>query len=131
MPYDIFVQSDGPEKLKAIFEDNGRVAYAYLLVNGEIAGDVWLYNHEEAPVQPEWNNPDAAPFKNPLEFAYSLDNPPSNEADVKIKWEEQKDAPAQVQVYIRGQLFGVLKVGMKPGWSKLAKKDGPLAKMLK
>lgn len=130
MPHDLFVQSNGPEELQAIFEDNGRVAYAYLLVNGEIEGDVWLYNHGEAPVQSEWENPDSAPFKNPLEFAHNLENPPSNEADVKIKWEEQKDAPAQAQVYIRGELFAVLKVGEKPGRSKLAKKDGPLAKML-
>jgi hypothetical protein len=126
----MLLQSSGPGELSAIFEDNGRVAYAYVLANGEIEGDVWLYNHGEAPVRPEWNDADMAPFKNPFEFAHNMQNPPDNEANVKFQWEEEKDEFAHLRVYIRGELFGVLKVGSKPGWSKLAKKDGPLAKAL-
>lgn len=32
-----------------IIEDNGRVAYAYLLKNEKIIGDVWLYNRCVSP----------------------------------------------------------------------------------
>jgi hypothetical protein len=130
MTRELFVEESGPANLKAIFEDNGRVGYAYILIDGEIKGDVWLYNHGAAPTLPEWENPELAPFKNPLEFAITFSAPPSRETDIAIKWERQSDASVKALVYIRGKLLGVLRVGAKPGWAKLAKKDGPLAKVL-
>jgi hypothetical protein len=42
MTRELFVEESGPANLKAIFEDNGRVGYAYILIDGEIKGDVWL-----------------------------------------------------------------------------------------
>lgn len=130
MSQDIYVQSNGLGELKAIFEDNGRVAYAYLLVNGKIEGDVWLYNRGEAPKEPEWNNRDLAPYRNPAEFALSLEHPADSESDIEIEWDHQNEEHPQVKIYVRRKLLGVLKMGTKPGWSKLAKKDGPLAKVL-
>jgi hypothetical protein len=37
-------------------------------LKADIIGDVWLYNHGEAPVEPEWEDPSRMPFANPKEF---------------------------------------------------------------
>lgn len=109
----------------AIFEDDGKVAYAYLRNGTHIVGDVWLYNHGEAPVEPEWEDPSRMPFANPKEFTSpNLFQPVKDPSEVAFKWVE--DLPTLL-IFIRGDLFARLIPGSKPGWSKLAIKDGPLA----
>jgi hypothetical protein len=74
--------------LVAVFEDDGRVAYAYLLRANTIVADVWVYNRVDAPAVPEWSNPNHAPFLNPREFvreAASI-SPASSEIDVSFEW---------------------------------------------
>jgi len=58
----------------AIFEDDGKVAYAYRLDNGKIVADVWLYNRAVAPEAPEWRDRSKAPFFEPswLHFGRAL-----------------------------------------------------------
>ena len=52
-----------------IFDDDGRVAYAYLLAPDEhIVSDVWLYNRCESPLQPEWPDQEKIPFANPASY---------------------------------------------------------------
>ena len=56
----ILLQFRSPDpRYSVVIEDDGRVAYAYLLHDDEIVGDVWLYNHGPAPAEPEWRSPDA------------------------------------------------------------------------
>src|SRR4030095_4225145 len=50
------------------FEDDGKVAYAYLLWKDDIVGDVWLYNRCPTPDIPEWTDRTRIPFANPREF---------------------------------------------------------------
>jgi hypothetical protein len=127
----IFLQSNGPDDLKVILEDDGRVAYAYLLIKDQIKGDVWLYNRGDAPLQPEWDNQDKAPYANPVSFAHKLADPLKNASEVEIRWRNEKESLPEALIYLRSDLFAVLRVGSKPGWSKLAKQDGPLALVLK
>lgn len=56
-----------------IIEDDGRVAYAYLLLNEEIIGDLWLYNQEETPSFSDWSNPDNMPFLNSQQFVRNIE----------------------------------------------------------
>jgi hypothetical protein len=42
---------------EVIVEDDDRVAYAYLVREGRIIADVWLYNRLLAPWRPPWNEP--------------------------------------------------------------------------
>lgn len=112
----------------AIFEDDGKVAYAYLRKGADIVGDVWLYNHGEAPTEPEWEDPSRMPFANPKEFTNpDLFEPVRDASEVSFEWEENQPA---LLILIRGDLYARLIPGSKPGWSKLAIKDGPLALVL-
>ena len=49
---------------------------------------------------------------------------------VDVRWGEDDLDNVNVSILIRGIVFGVLTTGAKPGWSLVAKKDGPLAKVL-
>ncbi len=113
-----------------IIEDDGSVAYAYLLKDEKIVGDVWLYNQGIAPAVVDWKNKDV-PFLNPSVFLLSERTiaPIKKESDFNIKWtlENQK---VQANIYIRGALIACLKPGDFPGFSTLVCKDGPLAKAL-
>jgi hypothetical protein len=116
-----------------VIEDDGRVCYAYALSGDDkISGDVWLYNRCPTPDVPEWDKPDDLPFANPREFvAADLDfQPPESPSDISVSWMPTADGGFHVQIYIRDQLIARLGRGTNPGWSVLAGKDGPLAKVL-
>lgn len=126
----IFIEDqDALSGYSAIFEDDGRVAYAYLQDGHGIVADVWLYNHGIAPSEPEWRDPSKMPFANPQGFASEdLIKPVNNKTDVQFQWaHDQDESSVAVNILIRGEVFGRLVAGSKPGWSKMAIKDGPLA----
>jgi hypothetical protein len=112
-----------------VIEDDGRVAYAYLRRAKEIVGDVWLYNRGEAPFEPEWSDRSRAPFANPRAFVVPAGLDPIAEAEeCSVEWRfEAGGEMLQALVSIRGDVVAALWPGAKPGWSKLAAKDGPLA----
>lgn len=115
-----------------VFDDDGRVAYAYLLdASDRVVGDVWLYNRCVSPVEPEWKEPENMPFANPENYVNSSESfkPVDDISEVKVSWSLQSDG-VKASVLIRNQLFAILVEGAKPGWSFLAGKDGPLAKVL-
>ena len=109
-----------------ILEDDGRVAYAYLLEHGELVGDVWLYNVSPTPEEDEWKSQSQGPFLNSQRFckAASVPRLQQNSA-VMCKWYD-----AGVEVSVDGVLMARLEGGAKPGWSRLAIRPGPLAKPL-
>lgn len=123
--------TDSRTGYSVIFDDDGRVAYAYLLnPKGELVADVWLYNRCKTPESPEWKNPDRMPFANSA--AYSKDHTDffgvEHISDVSVHWLAGEVIEAQIN--IRGNHFASLAEGDKPGWCCMAKKDGPLAKVL-
>ncbi len=116
------------------FEDDGRVAYAYLLDPiGEIVSEVWLYNRGAAPAEPEWHRRELAPFANPSGYCVPHDEfrPVHDIADVGVEWGTADDGTVKADIYIRNELFAIVSEGVEPGWSRFALKDGPLANVLK
>ncbi|MEO0912171.1 MAG: hypothetical protein AAFY59_04175 [Pseudomonadota bacterium] len=122
--------ADPRSGFSVVFEDDGRVAYAYLLDgNDRIVGDVWLYNRCVAPLEPEWISPDGMPFANPVGYAREDAGflPVEEIGDVSVSWSA---APVAAVVHLRGARFARLMEGSKPGWCVLALKDGPLARVM-
>jgi len=118
---------DAPDaNVAVVLEDDGKVAYAYLLESETVTADVWLYNVAETPHAVDWQDQAGMPFLNPREFCKDEQVPRLREdAKVNCKWLERG-----VEVSIDDVLVARLKHGSKPGWSKLAARPGPLANPL-
>ena len=114
-----------------IIEDNGKVAYAYLLKKRNIISDVWLYNQQTTPSTVDWTNKKDLPFLNPKNYILNnrVFSPIKNQIEVKIKW-DLLDEAKRVRIYIRNELIAVLGPNLFPGYSSLVCKDGPLAKKI-
>jgi len=111
----------------AVFDDDGKTAYAYLSDGKRIVADVWLYNRGESPDDPEWDDPGKMPFANPKGYANGELFPPvADPSQLRFEWALGAVGPT-LRIFIRGEAFGVLTPGSKPGWSKLALANGPLA----
>lgn len=128
-----FFQND-EDSYSVVFDDDGRVAYAYLLnPAGSIVGDVWLYNRCSTPVESEWKDPEKMPFANPQAYVNESDQDAfqvvDSISDVKVDWCNEAEK-VKARIYIRNKYFASLVEGAKPGSSLLAGKDGPLAKVL-
>jgi hypothetical protein len=122
---------NGATGYSGVFEDDGNVAYAYLLDNGRIVADVWLYNRAPTPEAPEWHDRSNAPFLNPRRFTSEVPFlPPANECEVEFSWSKDAEGRTTLRVLIRGECHALLVPDSKPGWCKLATKDGPLASVL-
>jgi hypothetical protein len=121
--------ADAQGRCAVLVEDDGRVAYAYLLdPDGVVCGDVWLYNRCEAPLEPEWRNRGLAPFANPVGYAVAapLFPLPQTGSEIQVEWSGD-----HADVMVDGTLVARLAQGLRPGFSIQALKDGPLAKVLK
>lgn len=123
--------SDPISKYTLTIEDNGSVAYAYLLDGDEIVSDVWLYNHGLPSDRADWNNPKGGPFKNVFPYiAHGIFKPLTDATEMRVEWLHEGDSCIGVKLFVRGELFAFLKPGERPGQSKLIEKDGPLGKVL-
>lgn len=118
---------DHAETRRAIvLEDDDRVGYAYLLVDDQVVGDVWLYNVGEAPEEAPWKaepRPDM-PFQNPANLCRRGCFVPrlTPDAIVELVWDA-----SGVDVTIFGVHSARLDAGKKPAWSRQAAADGPVA----
>ena len=114
-----------------VFEDDGRVAYAYLLHGDNIIGEVWLYNQAPTPKEPEWHNKEKMPFLNPDGFIKENISPILDSEELKVDWKLSKEMDIdEVLISIRDKLVAMLERDSTPGWSLLVSKDGPLAKRM-
>ena len=115
------------------FEDDGRVAYAYLARGGVFVADVWVYNRADAPASPEWKGSrDAAPYLNPREFVtesmpFAL---PSRERDVSVRWLAGPRERVGAEVIVGGVMAALIHEGDKPGFAAAASRDSPVARRL-
>jgi hypothetical protein len=111
-------------------EDDGRVCYAYLFdSDGKICGKVWLYNR--GPSLRWFDAARGVPPRNPKQFV--ADTPftlPKSGDDFSAQWSYEGNVP-YARIFIRKDLIGILAPGTNPGWSALAKEDGPVAKVLR
>ncbi|PDS77686.1 hypothetical protein CO667_16155 [Rhizobium sp. L43] len=124
--------SDERTGYSVIIEDDGGKAYAYLLdAAGVMVSDVWLYNRGPAPETVDWSDPSKLPFSNPAEFVSDVDfKPIGSTSELLVQWKQSAVRPIEAHLWVRGQLFAILQHGIGPGRSRLAAKDGPLAKVL-
>jgi hypothetical protein len=113
-----------------VIDEDHKVAYAYLKEGERTVGDVWLYNVRAAPETPEWDTPENAPFMNPRGFALAERPRSYPDARYEFRWLRAGEAFEGVEIVIDGVLIARLKPGSKPGWSRYARKDGPVAKRL-
>jgi hypothetical protein len=124
---EVLLRFDEPGTDRAVvLEDDGRVAYAYLLTNEKIVCDVWLYNVAEAPDVVRWNKEERMPFLNPKPFC--VDEPVrrlTDDSSVVCTWSERG-----VEVEVDGILWARLATGAKPGWSRRAARSSPVARPL-
>jgi hypothetical protein len=130
----LLLQIEHPDGCHAVvFDDNGRVAYAYITEAGRIVADVWLYNRCEAPEQPEWRSKAPMPFLNAREYVSpSPFTPPSSVDQIRVEWSvPQQGEPLRASLFLRDSLHAVLTVGERPGACYMAAKDGPLARVLR
>lgn len=117
------------ENYSVLIEDDGRVAYAYLLEYGDVIGDVWLYNQDDAPSDSNWVN-QQTPYLNPAEYLLPSApiSPIKKESEVRCEWTESpNDSLIEAAIWIRDKFIAQVVSGSKPGWSTLVLKDGPLA----
>ena len=114
-----------------VIEDDGRVAYAFLMEGEDSIGDVWLYNQQEAPKDSNWDK-QQLPYLNPEEYLNKeVRVPPiKDKSEVYFEWNESlSDGSIEVSIYIRDKFIAQIITGSKPGWSTLVVKDGPLAQV--
>jgi hypothetical protein len=113
------------------FDDDGKVAYAYLKKGKAFLGDVWLYNRCETPDRSEWSDRSKLPFANCRGYMKDegrVEQPVALE-DITVEWEYTGERP-KAFVYLFRDLVAYLSEGDKPGFSRFALKDGPLAKRM-
>lgn len=117
--------------LSVVIDDDDRVAYAYLRApEGDIIGDVWLYNRAAAADLADWSDPKQAPFPNPGTHARPLDRAlPERGEDFAVSWRIDGEL-LLADVLLHGALLARLSPGSAPGWSVLATVSGPCAQVM-
>lgn len=132
-PNSLLQEFSSPDQAwSVVFEDDGQAGYAYLLAKGQIVSDVWLYNRGLAPGEPPWKtHPNAAPYKNPRdcvsETTFEL---PTSGADINVTWDQALDGSMKAVIVLRDQPIGILSSSTTPGWSRLATKESPIARVM-
>lgn len=118
-------------EFRLTFDDDGKVAYAYLKKGTTIVADVWVYKRCPTPEKPDWTDRHNLPFSNCKEFvtneghfdkAVALD-------DIRVEW-QYLGGQQRALVYLFNGLVAIVGVNDKPGYCRFASKDGPLAKVL-
>jgi hypothetical protein len=115
-----------------VIEDDDRVAYGYLLQDGKIVSDVWLYNCVDAPVRPDWRDRAEMPFLNASDYVNETAQirflAPEK---ISVQWQTDLAIQPHATVHYQNVLVAQIFPDVKPGCCRAAAKDGPLAKTLK
>jgi len=128
----VIVCKDPQSDFSVVVEEDAKVAYAYLKRGEEIVGDVWLYNKGPAPPRSEWDDPARMPFANVAGYVRD-ESPPTDvrQETISRRWRRGPKGVETAEVLIHDTVYGVVAPGAKPGWARLAKRDGPAAKVLR
>lgn len=112
-------------------DDCDKVCSAFLRHHDEVVGDVWLFNRGETPPEPEWRDKNNIPFKNSLEFAFPalVYKLPQGADDCSVEWSRHL-GKVIATISFHDRVVAILMEGELPGWSAMARRDGPLAKRI-
>lgn len=120
-----FVHPDESD-VEIVVEEDGRVAYAYLVVDGTLEADVWLWNVAQSPGAEEWCDPACdPPYANSLRFVDEASMHSRPPLTLSVAW--CRRLPRHAVVKLGDAKIAALWPGGRPGWSRFAKHDGPLA----
>lgn len=129
----LFGSQDIETGASVVVEDNGRVCYAYFRApDGQIVGDVWLYNRCEAPEELEWGRKTGgAPYANARDYIVSPMNfaLPTGKHEVSARW-LLIDGELIAEILVGDLVIGRLGAGHKPGWARAAAKNGRFAQVM-
>lgn len=119
----VFLAFDAPDGDRSVvLEDDGEVAYAYLLVDGRIVSDVWLYNSVVPDPNEVWVA-ENLPFQNRASHSADECVPRlRTESEVVLGW-----SASEVAIEIDGVLVARMRADIKPGWSLGAASPSVLA----
>ena len=127
---------DAESSFSVVLEDDDRVAYAYLVdrsvdeADPPIVGDVWLYNVDPTPPDLESAFTDAGRGVPPLNASPHVRDVEvtrlEDAAALAVRW-ETVDHRRYAEVQVDGALCARLCQGSRPGWSRLAASESPLA----
>ncbi len=128
----LLVFKDPESDFTVVVEENSKVAYAYLRQSDQIVGDVWLYNRGPAPPRSEWDDPARMPFANAADYV-SDEPPPTDvrEDTVSCRWRHGPKGLEAAEILIHGTVYGMVAPNTRPGWARLASRDGPCARVLR
>lgn len=128
--FSLQISCEFDDNYSVLIEDDGRVAYAYLLAYGDVVGDVWLYNQQPAPTYSNWHEQEM-PYLNPVEYIDKkiTISPIKAKNEVRCEWTEANDGLIEVAIWLKDKFIAQMESGSKPGWSVLVVKDGPLAQV--
>lgn len=117
------------QEFSVAIEDNGKVAYAYLLRNDKIISELWLYNRGNAQYD-NWDDlsEDDLPPQNLDYLIEKTIEPISSNKDINIKWIFNDATNTKAYIYIHNELIGSLESKEPIGFSKLVLQDTPIAK---
>lgn len=115
-----------------VIDADGKVANAYLLFEDNIIADVWLNNQVKIEKELSFANQLELPYCNTLEFISSThENNVLNFSPLNIIWKIDKSQNIiGVLISFEGEVYNILEVNSKIGWSNIVSKDGPLAKKM-
>jgi hypothetical protein len=111
-PGQLFEWVDEDSGFSVVIEEADGTCHAYLLDNGEIDTDVWLFDSDDARLEAEW-----AGLKD-------IENV------VNVVWDDG-DGGMRAEIFVGETLFAVLEAGVTPGQSLFAHEDGALARRLR
>lgn len=118
--------------LDAVFDDDGRTAYLYLIdpEKNTILNDVWVYNRLSAPKAPYWKpSKKRRPLLNPTQYVIDPSpHGPVDKSQIEIVWSQEGKS---VMLNVGGICYATLSADGSQGYSRFAKKDGPLARALR
>jgi hypothetical protein len=126
-----FVRHFRRSEWEVIIEDDDRVAYAYLVRDGRIVADVWLYNRMPAPQWPPWSEPQGEmPFLNSALHIAGDGFPRSPLTEtLSVLWSDPSQPEPEITIQVDNHAIAWLAPGTRPGWSALVVLDGPLARI--
>ena len=124
-----FASADG--SYTVTFEDNGKVAYAYLKKDGIITSAVWLYNRCATPDIAEWSDRRNIPFANCEGYMTPEGRilEPIGSQDVLVDWDYENGMPV-AYICIFEDLCGVLDSQSRVGFARFAAKNSPIAQVM-